>query len=76
MSDPGRPAALRAGVMPSRWHVWRTWLLRTFPGRALVLGLAIKAITWPLGFVITLPAVLDAIDIVGSIALLSRSRTV
>ena len=38
MSDPVRPAALLPGDMPSRWRVWRTWLLRTFPGRALVLG--------------------------------------
>ena len=70
MSDPVRPAALLPGDMPSRWRVWRTWLLRTFPGRALVLGLAIKVITWPLGFVITLPAAIDAIDMVGSLALL------
>ncbi len=70
MSDPVRPVALLPGDMPSRSHVWRTWLLRTFPGRSLVLGLAIKAITWPLGFVITLPAAIDAIDMVGSLALL------
>jgi serine phosphatase RsbU (regulator of sigma subunit) len=61
---------LLPGDMPSRWHVWRAWLLRTFPGRALVLGLAIKAVTWPLGFAITLPAAIDAIDMVGSLALL------
>ena len=70
MIDPVRPAALLPGEMPSRWRVWRTWLLRTFPGRALVLGLAIKVITWPLGFAITLPAAIDAIDMVGSLALL------
>src|SRR5215213_3082075 len=70
MSDSVRPVALLRGDMPSRWHVWRTWLLRTFPGRALVLGLAIKLITWPLGFVVTLPSALEAIDMVGSLALL------
>ena len=70
MSDPVRPAALLPGDTPSRWRVWRTWLLSTFPGRALVLGIAIKAITWPLGFVVTLPPALDAIDMVGSLALL------
>lgn len=70
MSDPVRPVALLPGDMPSRWRVWRTWLVRTFPGRALVLGLAIKAITWPLGFAITLPSALEAIDMVGSLALL------
>ncbi len=70
MSDPVRPAALLPGDMPSRWRVWRAWLLRTFPGRALVLGLAIKVITWPLGFAIALPGAIDAIDLVGSLALL------
>ena len=70
MSESVRPPALLPGDTPSRWSVWRTWLLRTFPGRALVLGIAIKAITWPLGFAVTLPAWLDAIDMVGSLALL------
>lgn len=70
MSDPVRAVALLPGDMPSRWRVWRTWLLHTVPGRALVLGLAIKVITWPLGFAITLPAAIDAIDMVGSLALL------
>jgi sigma-B regulation protein RsbU (phosphoserine phosphatase) len=70
MSDPVRPAALLPGDIPSRWRVWRMWLLRTFPGRALVLGAAIKAVTWPIGFITTLPAALEAIDMVGSLALL------
>jgi sigma-B regulation protein RsbU (phosphoserine phosphatase) len=70
MSDPVRPVALLPGDTPSRWQVTRTWLLRTFPGRALVLGLAIKAITWPLGFLSPLPPALDAINMVGSLALL------
>lgn len=70
MSDPVRPVALLPGEVPSRWHAWRTWLLRTFPGRALVLGAAIKAITWPLGAIMALPAALEAIDMVGSLALL------
>lgn len=46
------------------------WLFRTFPGRALVLGLAIKALTWPLAALTTLPSVLESIDMVGSLALL------
>ena len=50
--------------------MWRTWLFKTFPGRALVLGVVIKVITWPLGFAVMLPAWLDAIDMVGSLALL------
>ena len=70
MSDPVRPAALLPGDVPSRWGIWRSWLLRTFPGRALILGAAIKIITWPLGLVITLPPAVDAIDMVGSLALL------
>ena len=70
MSDPVRPAALLPGEVPSRWRVWRSWLLRTFPGRALVLGAAIKAITWPVNLFSTLPPALDAINMVGSLALL------
>jgi phosphoserine phosphatase RsbU/P len=70
MSDPVRPAALLPGDVPSPWRVWRAWLLRTFPGRALVLGGVIKAVTWPLGFIITLPSALEAVDMVGSLALL------
>ena len=70
MSDPVRPVALLPGETPSRWHAWRTWLLRTFPGRALVLGLVIKIITGPLGFAFTLPPALEAINMVGSLALL------
>ncbi len=70
MNNPVRPAALLPGDTPSRWRVWRAWLFRTFPGRALVLGLVIKLVTWPLGLVITLPPAVDAIDMVGSLALL------
>ena len=70
MSDPVRPAALLPGEVPSRWRLWRSWLLRTFPGRALTLGAAIKAITWPINFFATLPSALEAIDMVGSLALL------
>ncbi|MEO7156078.1 MAG: hypothetical protein ABI039_00870, partial [Vicinamibacterales bacterium] len=70
MSDPVRSAALLPGEVPSRWRGWRSWLLRTFPGRALILGVVIKAFTWPLRFAITLPTAIDAIDMVGSLALL------
>ncbi len=70
MSDPVRPAALLPGDVPSRWSVWRAWLLRTLPGRALVLGGVIKAVTWPLGLLVTLPPALEAVDTVGSLALL------
>jgi len=70
MSESVRPPVLLPGDTLSRWQVWRRWLLKTFPGRALVLGIAIKIITWPLGLIVTLPAWLDAIDMVGSLALL------
>ncbi len=70
MNNPVRPAALLPGDTPSRWRVWRVWLFRTFPGRSLVLGLAIKLVTWPLGLVVTLPSAVEAIDMVGSLALL------
>ncbi|MDP2320673.1 MAG: SpoIIE family protein phosphatase [Acidobacteriota bacterium] len=70
MNNPVRPAALLPGDTPSRWHVWRAWLLRTFPGRALLFGLAIKLVTWPLGFAMPLPAAVEAVDIAGSLALL------
>jgi serine phosphatase RsbU (regulator of sigma subunit)/HAMP domain-containing protein len=59
------------GDTPSKWRAGRTWLVRTFPGRALVLGLLIKAVTWPLAFTgVPLPAAGIAIDMVGSLALL------
>jgi sigma-B regulation protein RsbU (phosphoserine phosphatase) len=70
MSDSVRPLALLPGETPSRWRVWRSWLLRTFPGRALVLGVVIKAVTWPLGLLGPLPGALEAVDMVGSLALL------
>lgn len=71
MIDPVRPTALLTGDTPSKWRVWRTWLLRTFPGRALVLGLLIKVVTWPLGFGgRALSPTVTAIDMVGSLALL------
>ena len=70
MVEPDRPLALLPGDPPSRWRTRRTWLLRTFPGRALVLGLAIKAITWPLTLISVLPSSLEAVDMVGSLALL------
>lgn len=70
MSDPVRPVPLLPGEVPSRWRVWRAWVLRTFPGRALILGAIIKAVTWPLGFMAALPSALEAVDMVGSLALL------
>lgn len=70
MSDPVRPAALLPGEVPSRWVTWRKWLLGTLPGRAIVLGVAIKSITWPVGQLGVLSAAVEAINMVGSLALL------
>jgi sigma-B regulation protein RsbU (phosphoserine phosphatase) len=49
----------------------RTWLLHTWPGRALVVGALIKLVTWPVEFVLSAPpAALNAVDAIGSLALL------
>jgi hypothetical protein len=70
MAVPVRPPLL-IGPAPSRALVWRRWLLSTFPGRALLIGLVIKALTWTLQAVgVVLPPALEAIDMVGSLALL------
>ena len=70
MAVPVRPPLL-IGPVPSRALVWRRWLLGTFPGRALLIGLVIKALTWTIEAVGgVLPPVLEAIDMVGSLALL------
>ena len=70
MAVPVRPPLL-IGPAPSRALVWRRWLLSTFPGRALLIGLVIKTVTWTLAAVgVVLPAALEAIDMVGSLALL------
>jgi len=45
-------------------------VLRTFPGRALLLGAVIKAVTWPTALVMPLPPVLEGVNLVGSLALL------
>jgi sigma-B regulation protein RsbU (phosphoserine phosphatase) len=70
---PGEPLSRRAlgAWWPAAAQVWRAWLVSTLPGRALILGGAIKIITWPLQSAgVTLPSFLDAIDMVGSLALL------
>jgi sigma-B regulation protein RsbU (phosphoserine phosphatase) len=71
MPQPVRTLALPPGEPPSRWRVRRRWLFGTFPGRTLTLGGAIKAFTWPLQSSGTpLPALVEAVDMVGSLALL------
>lgn len=70
MTTSKPPAPLLPGNILSRARVWRAWLLGTFPGRALVLGLGIKALTWPVAALTALPSFLESIDMVGSLALL------
>ncbi len=70
MNYPARPAAALPGHPPSRWRRWRSWLLGTFPGRILTLGLLVKAVTWPPGTAMILPPAIEALDLVGSLALL------
>ncbi len=71
MAEPVRPPVLLVGAAPSRWLAWRRWLLGSLPGRALLIGAAIKAVTWTveaLGG--SLPRWLEALDTMGSLALL------
>jgi phosphoserine phosphatase RsbU/P len=59
------------GDSASRVDVWRRWLLRSLPGRTLLVGLAIKLVTGVARVVA--PAswtVLDAVNAVGSLVLL------
>jgi phosphoserine phosphatase RsbU/P len=66
---PSRP--LLAGATLSRTQLWQRWLLHSFPGRALLVGIAIKAITTIAGFIVPSAwTVLDSADAVGSLILL------
>jgi sigma-B regulation protein RsbU (phosphoserine phosphatase) len=59
------------GAVPARAEMWRRWLLRSMPGRALLVGLAIKAVCRLVGFIVPSTwTVLDAVDAVGSLILL------
>ena len=50
---------------------WRRWLLGSIPGRALLIGVTIKAIATVLGWIAPSTwTVLDAVDAVGSLALI------
>jgi phosphoserine phosphatase RsbU/P len=62
---------LLPGAAPTRAQSWRRWLLGSFPGRALLLGVVIKAVANLIGFVVPSAwTVLDVVDAVGSLALL------
>ena len=66
MAAPVRTPLL-TGPAPSRALVWRRWLLGTFPGRALLIGAVVKAMTWSLRgrAGLALPPAIEAIDMVG-----------
>lgn len=71
MTSPVRPTALLPGETPWQWRTLRAWLRGTFPGRSLILGVAIKLVTWTIGLaVVERPSIVVAIDMVGSLALL------
>jgi sigma-B regulation protein RsbU (phosphoserine phosphatase) len=70
MAATVRPPLL-PGPAPSRAAVWRQWLLGTFPGRSLLIGLIVKSLTAMISAVAGgMPPVIDAIDMVGSLALI------
>jgi serine phosphatase RsbU (regulator of sigma subunit) len=63
--------SLPPGATPAPGRPWQRWLLRSFPGRILLAGLAIKAATTLVGAVLPSAfAVLDGVDALGSLALL------
>jgi sigma-B regulation protein RsbU (phosphoserine phosphatase) len=67
--NPIRP--LLPGAAPPTVRPWRRWLLRSMPGRLLLVGLGIKAATALIGLIAPPAwAVLDAVDALGSLALL------
>ena len=62
MAVPVRPPLL-PGPPDSRTAAWRRWLLGTWPGRALLIGLAIKLTTRLVATVAgELPGPLDGLD--------------
>jgi phosphoserine phosphatase RsbU/P len=70
MAAPVRTPLL-LGPAPSRARVWRQWLLGTFAGRSLLIGLVIKWVTGLIRLVAGgRPPIVDAIDMVGSLALI------
>lgn len=67
---PSNRPLLLGGTL-SRAELWRRWLLRSFPGRMLLVSVAIKAIANLIGLIAPSTwTVLDAVDAVGSLGLL------
>ncbi|HYU80874.1 MAG TPA: hypothetical protein VEK56_17925, partial [Vicinamibacterales bacterium] len=66
-----RASASLPGALPARARGWRRWLFRTFPGRALLLALAVKSVVAIAGTIAPSSLqVLDAVDALGSLALI------
>ncbi len=66
-----RASASLPGALPARASGWRRWLFRTFPGRALLLALAVKSVVAIAGTIAPSSLqVLDAVDALGSLALI------
>ncbi len=62
---------LLPGDTPTRAQSWRRWLLKSIPGRAALIGIAIKVVAAMIGLIA--PATwttLEAVDAVGSLALI------
>ena len=60
---------LLPGDTPTRAQLWRRWFLQSIPGRAALLGVAIKTFATVIGWIAPSWTALEAIDAVGSLAL-------
>ena len=58
------------GATPSRAQLWRRQLFGSVPGRAALIGAAVKAVTTILGWITPGASVVEALDAFGSLALL------
>ena len=66
---------LLPGDTPTRAQLWRRWFLQSFPGRAALLGVAIKTFATVIGWIAPSWTALEAIDAVGSLALVFAVAT-
>src|SRR5262245_15063989 len=58
------------GATVSRAQLWRRQLFGSVPGRAVLIGVAVKAVTTVLGWIAPGASVVEALDAFGSLALL------
>jgi phosphoserine phosphatase RsbU/P len=71
MPSANRAPALLTGNISSRADVWRRWLLHTWPGRTLVVGLLVKVVVaLALRVMPASGQVLDSVDVLASLALI------